>query len=145
MTCGDWFKVGGFGWNELEFRVSEEECAVCNETKNVFLKFPTNCGHSFCTLCSRQILFWREDRYHLSPVPYGCPPCPNGCINPNKGTQCYCEEYDEIQERWRLDNPDEYNTYNDHENISIDLGSSSDDSVYGSCRCPLCRDKYVRK
>jgi len=20
MTCGDWFKVGEFGWNELEFR-----------------------------------------------------------------------------------------------------------------------------
>lgn len=29
MTCGDWFKVSGFGWNELEFRVGEEECVVC--------------------------------------------------------------------------------------------------------------------
>lgn len=24
MTCGDWFKQAGFGWNELEFRISEE-------------------------------------------------------------------------------------------------------------------------
>ena len=28
MTCGDWFKVSGFGWNELEFRESNEECCM---------------------------------------------------------------------------------------------------------------------
>ena len=38
----------GFGWNELEFRDSENECPVCNETDNKQMKFPTNCGHWFC-------------------------------------------------------------------------------------------------
>ena len=108
MTCGDWFKIGGFGWNELEFRVGEEECVVCNETSNKQLKFPANCGHWFCLSCSRNILFWDETRYHLSPVPYGCPSCPNGCVNPEKGKQCYCEEYDEIQEEWEQEQPDKY-------------------------------------
>jgi len=65
------------GWNELEFKESDEECIVCNETGKKKIKFPANCGHWFCVSCSRNILFWDETRYHLSPVPFGCPPCPN--------------------------------------------------------------------
>ncbi len=59
MTCGSWFKIGGFGWNKLEFRdcPQDEECAVCNETETQ-VKFPANCGHWFCVSCSRNILFW---------------------------------------------------------------------------------------
>ena len=39
-------------WN-LEFRDSEEDCAICmrNDIKQV--KFPTNCGHWFCVTCSK--------------------------------------------------------------------------------------------
>ena len=144
MTCGDWFKVGGFGWNELEFRVGEEECVVCNETSNKQLKFPTNCGHWFCLSCSRNILFWDETRYHLSPVPYGCPSCPNGCVNPEKGKQCYCEEYDEIQEEWEQEQPDKYKEWNNAEYISIELSENIGGSVFGSAKCPLCRKKYER-
>ena len=144
MTCGDWFKVGGFGWNELEFRVGEEECIVCNETSNKQLKFPANCGHWFCLSCSRNILFFDETRYHLSPVPYGCPSCPNGCVNPEKGKQCYCEEYDEIQEEWEQEQPDKYKEWNNAENISIELSETISGSVFGSAKCPLCRKKYKR-
>ena len=144
MTCGDWFKRGGFGWNELEFRESEEECAVCMETSNIQLNFPANCGHSFCVSCSRNILFYDETRYHLSPIPYGCPSCPNGCINPEKGKQCYCEEYDEIQEEWEQEQPDKYKEWNDAENISIKLSETISGSVFGSAKCPLCRKKYER-
>lgn len=144
MTCGDWFKVGGFGWNELEFRVGEEECVVCNEISNKQLKFPANCGHYFCISCSRNILFWDETRYHLSPIPYGCPPCPNGCVNPERGKQCYCEEYDEIKEEWELEQPDKYKEWDDAECLSIELSETISGSVFGSQKCPLCRKKYYR-
>jgi len=144
MTCGDWFKIGGFGWNELEFRVGEEECVVCTETSNKQLNFPANCGHWFCVPCSRNILFWDEARYHLSPIPYGCPPCPNSCENPEKGKQCYCEEYDEIQNVWEQEQPDKYKEWNDAETKSIELSETIPGSVFGSKKCPLCRKKYER-
>lgn len=144
MSCGDWFKIGGFGWNELEFRVTNEECAVCQETNAKQLKFPANCGHWFCITCSRKILFWDETRYHLSPVPYGCPPCPNGCLNPEKGIQCYCEEYDIIQDTWEQEYPSDYKRWNDAEDLSIETSEEPDGSVFGTSKCPLCRRKYKR-
>ena len=58
----------GFGWNELEFIES------CDEIVNKKMKFPANCGHYFCTICSRKILFWDETQHHLSPVMFGCQP-----------------------------------------------------------------------
>ena len=130
-----------FGWKELEFKENVEECVVCNETGNKQLKFPANCGHCFCISCSRNILFWDETRYHLSPVPFGCPPCPNDCINPLKGKQCYCEDYDDILERWEQENPQQYKEYNDSENLSIELSETTTGSVFGSKKCPLCRKK----
>lgn len=144
MSCGSWFKISGFGWNELEFKESDEECIVCNETGNKQVKFPANCGHWFCISCSRNILFWDSSRYCLSPVPFGCPPCPNKCINPIKGKQCYCEDYDEILDHWKEEYPDKYKEYNDAENLSIELSETTTGSVFGSKKCPLCRKKYER-
>ena len=69
MTCGSWFKVCGFGWDKLIFIDSTDECVVCMNLCDRKLMFPTNCGHSFCVECSKNILFWDETRYHLSPVP----------------------------------------------------------------------------
>jgi len=135
-----------FGWKELEFRENNEECIVCLEINTKQLKFPANCGHWFCVSCSHNILFWDETRYHLSPVPYGCPPCPNGCINPEKGRQCYCEEHEKIQDEWEQKQPDEYEEWNNAENESISIGFSGTEningSVFGSKKCPLCRKKY---
>jgi hypothetical protein len=142
MVCGSWFKVCGFGWDKLTIVDSTDECAVCMNMCERKLMFPTKCGHSFCINCSRNILFWDETRYHLSRVPYGCPPCPNGCENPEKGKQCYCEEYDSIQEHWEQHNPDDFNIWNNAEKESIN--DSSNDVTYGKCTCPLCRKKYVR-
>jgi len=143
MTCGSWFKVCGFGWNELEIKDCKEECAVCSETVNRKLKFPTNCGHWFCISCSRNILFYDETMYHINPALYGCPPCPNSCINPDKGTQCGCEEYDEIQDKWRDDAAEECEKWIEAEQHSILAGYNSNSS-YGTCKCPLCRKKYER-
>ena len=134
----------GFGWNELEFRDAEEDCCVCMNTDNKQVKFPTNCGHWFCVSCSRNILYWDESRYHLSPVFYGCLPCPNGCENPEKGEQCYCEEYDEIQDNWEINNPDDYKRWNEAENLSIDSGEDNPGSIFNSKKCPLCRLVYSR-
>jgi hypothetical protein len=136
MTCDM------FGWRELEFRETQEECIVCNETTHKQVKFPTNCGHWFCVSCSRNILFWDETRYHLSPVPYGCPPCPNGCINPIRGRQCYCIDYDEIKDKWEEEYPEKYEEYNNAENLSIELSEETSGSIYSSKKCPLCRKKY---
>ena len=134
MTCDM------FSWGKLEFR-ENEECAVCLEHSNQ-VKFPANCGHWFCVTCSRNILFWDETRYHLSRVPYGCPPCPNGCINPIRGKQCYCENYDEILERWEHEYPDNYNVWNEDERESIGLSETTVGSVFASKICPMCRKKY---
>ena len=141
MNCGSWFKPG-LGWDKLTIVDSIDECAVCMNICERKLMFPTNCGHSFCINCSRNILWSYETRYHLSPVPYGCPPCPNGCENPEKGTQCYCEEYDSIQDEWEQYNPQGFNNWNDDQNKSID--NSSINIIYGKATCPLCRKKYVR-
>ena len=144
MCCGSWCKFG-HGWDELEFiNTTEEnkECSVCSNNCDRKLMFPTNCGHSFCISCSKDLLLWDETRHHLSPVPYGCPPCPNGCINPVRGRQCYCEEYDSVQEQWKRERLVEYNRWNDEEHDSIE---TDDGSSYAKMSCPLCRSKYVRR
>jgi hypothetical protein len=132
-----------FNWNKLEFRdcPENEDCSVCNEsTKQV--KFPTNCGHWFCVECSKNVLFDEDEtKYHLSPEPYGCPPCPNNCINPVQGEQCDCEEYDEIQENWKINNPSEFKLYEDAHDV-IEYNDKNSGSVFGSKTCPLCRKKY---
>jgi len=143
MTCGDWNKCG-FGWNELEFINSNKECIICYKICNKQVKFPTNCGHYFCINCSKEILFWDESRYHLSPVPFGCPICPNGCINPIKGKQCYCEEYDKIQNKWKYNFPLQFKNWINAEDLSLEIDEHNIESVYGSQKCPLCRKKYNR-
>ncbi len=140
-----------FEWNELEFRdcPENEECYVCFGLEKQ-VKFPANCSHWFCCNCSRDILFWDETRYHLSPEPYGCPPCPNGCINPIRGKQCDCYEYfgdDEnpgIIQIWSRENPEQYEKYNNAENESIELSETTIGSVFGSKKCPLCRKAYEK-
>ena len=145
MTCGSWFKICGFGWNLLEFKDCNEDCDVCSEPVARKLKFPTKCGHWFCITCSKNILFYDESRYTLNQVNYGCPPCPNGCVNPEKGKQCNCLEYDEIQEIWEQEHPAQFKEWNDAEQLSISIGETSSGSVYGSCKCPMCRKKYERE
>ena len=132
-----------FRWNELEFRKSNEECVICFSTEYKQVKFPTNCGHWFCIDCARNILIWNEERYHLSPESYGCLPCPNKCINPIQGKQCYCEEYDKVIEDWKKKSIDDYIEWNNAENLSIELSEKNPENIYGSRICPLCRKKYL--
>ena len=142
--CNYWFKPDEYGCNKLQFRESEEECAVCTETGIKQVKFPANCGHWFCVSCSSNILFWDETRYHLQMSQFGCPPCPNGCINPIKGKQCYCDDYYNIINKWKDDEPSSFKIWYDAEETSVRLSETTPGSVFHSLKCPLCRKKYDR-
>jgi hypothetical protein len=133
-----------FGWKQLVFKEMNEDCNVCFEHHSIFLKFPA-CEHYFCLVCSRNILFWDETRYHINPCLFGCPPCPNGCVNPLKGHQCYCEEYDIVIEEWSNREPLEYKIYVEKEEESIANSPPIDGEVYASRKCPLCRQEYEQK
>lgn len=129
-----------FAWGPLEFEEGQFECSVCLQDVDCQMKFPA-CSHKFCVDCSKTILYYDETRFQLSPVPYGCPPCPNGCTNPIRGRQCYCEEYDAVQEAWEQTNPVEYHLWNELEHASIDIGDPPG-SVYASKTCPVCRSVW---
>ena len=135
MSCG----IHGFG--VLEFRdAGEEECTICGEAGKTLMKFPARqCVHFFCVLCCRNLINWDETRYHLNPCDYGCPPCPNGCLNPQRGRQCDCYEYDIVKETWETECPQDFATYNDDEDRSIARGEESGSS-FASRKCPLCRE-----
>ena len=123
----------------LTFKDNEnnEQCPVCLEEPLFLIKFPP-CVHYFCKSCTSNICLWDETRYHLSPVPYGSPPCPNGCENPIKGRQCYCEEYFTIENNWKQSNPEDYQRWYDDDNLSI----LQPDLFYANKTCPLCRAKF---
>lgn len=143
MTCGSWFKVGGFGWNCLEFRNTEEACVVCFQHKGRELHFPTKCGHWFCISCCREILFWDETRYHIDPVEFGCPPCFHQNDTTPSCKSRPCEESDDsIVESWKSSQPQEWSTWNTIENQSVDRGMY--DTSIASGKCPMCRKKYTR-
>ena len=129
-------RIANFG--TLQIHDAVEACIVCGGLERQ-LKFPNSeCTHSFCLACSRNIILWNETRYHLNPCNYGCPPCPNGCENPDKGTQCYCVEYDAIKDAWEIEHPDNYKRYDSDERDAIDAGEPLG-SAFASRTCPLCR------
>ena len=138
-TCGPWFKLGGFGFGRLDIDETSATCPVCANSVNHMVRFP-QCTHSVCVTCFREIMFFDESRAHLDPRPYGCPPCPNGCDNPRRGKQCYCDEYDEVQEEWQASDPRAWNAWNRAEEKSIEQG----DSYYATAKCPFCRVVYDR-
>ena len=135
-----------FNWKnkiDLEFTQVVSECPVCLE-EDILMKFPS-CSHCLCVQCTRKILFFDETRRHLNPVFYGCPPCPNGCQNPERGKQCHCEEQEEVQNVWEQEHPDEFKRWNDDEHDSINgqlFRFHAEDQNYGNCKCPICRSQY---
>jgi hypothetical protein len=46
--------------------------------------------------------------------------------------------------RWEQEHPDQFKLWNDSEQLSISNGETTSGSVYGSCKCPMCRKKYER-
>jgi len=141
MTCGSWLKLDGFGWDQLDIALdSPEPCPVCLGEHLPSVRLP-QCTHRLCPDCFRCIMFWDETRHHLDPRPYGCPPCPNACDNPVRGSQCYCDEYDTIQDAWKVSHPNEYQLWNESEHLSIEIPI---EGSYASKQCPICREEYHR-
>lgn len=151
--------VGPHGWGILDIIEEEEEpCAICFESNKEKIKFPTNCGHKFCVECTRNILLWDYSMKKISPEEYGCPPCPNGCVNPKIGKQCECKEYVRWQgsrgasedkigviEKWRRTNEEKYLEWMTEENNTIINDLISEDNSRGTMKCPMCRSKYISK
>ena len=140
MDCGSWVKTCGFGFGKLDIALASGECNICSNEISFDVRFP-QCSHRVCVKCFKDIMFLDDRRKHLDLVPFGCPPCPNGCSNPVKGRQCFCEEYDAIQEVWIRDNPEKHRMWYEAEMKSIETPS---DDAYGKATCPFCREKYNR-
>ena len=121
---------------ELEFR-EPAECPVCYETK-VQVKFPGTCEHWFCCSCTNAVVYGKEIVPGVSPVPFGCPPCPNGCVNPGIGPQCNCVEYDPVLEQWEDSNDPGFAIYNDFIDANVEYTEATK-------KCPLCRKVAVYK
>jgi len=128
----------------------DQECGVCLKNVKRKIKLP-QCHHYLCISCFKNVFHCDETRYHLDPVPFGCPQCPNNCINPRQGTQCYCYEYDEIQKNWEHNFPNDFKRWNDLEHFAIDNSFKlnqnyqviNDNSIFGDRKCPYCRTQYV--
>ena len=102
-------------------------------------------------MSSINIIFWEPTKYCLSPVPYGCPPCPNGCKNPLRGVQCNCVEFYNntatffcdfdkgpgVIQKWDRKHPDQYQKWIDKESISFKIPIGA----YANRTCPLCRKR----
>lgn len=114
------------------------DCGVCYETPVYLVEFPAECHHFFCGDCVAKLVFFDESRYHLSPVPYGCPKCPNDCNNPIRGRQCGCHEYDVVIEEWMDTFPSEGLRW---QNAEFDSIENFEDMSYGTKKCPLCRKR----
>ncbi len=124
-----------FGNIDLVFSEQSNMCDICY-ISNQQVKLP-DCSHYTCIECFKQIYFFDETKYYLNPEKYGCPSCPNDCNNPDRGTQCYCEEYDSIKDTWAKDFPEQYENWNNDEDNSI----NNITNLHGHGKCPFCRSE----
>jgi hypothetical protein len=143
MGCGSWFAFGS-GWDKLEFMDVNEECNICFSNVKRKVKFPTKCGHSFCIECTHELLEYDEYRYHINPMPYGCPPCLHAnANNPScKSRPCYDELDDPVVENWEKNDPAQSKKWRNAEIESVHKAEK--EYEIRSNKCPMCRKKYER-
>lgn len=122
---------------------NEEPCAVCFETNTEpRIMFPTQCGHSFCASCVRNIVFFSppgDSNVMASPIPFGCPPCPNAECDGPRG--CTCEEWLRAVERWETQRPADFYMWLVHNAVTNMNTHANERSCRGSRKCPMCRSK----
>jgi len=126
-------------WGKLKFvKTIHEKCMLCKTKTQYTIIFPNMCGHSFCVECTRYLLFCDEiSTFNISPVPFGCPPCPNGCFNTEKGNQCQCIIYDKVIEDW-------WNSDTDAgERFAFACYLDGKSRVHSKINCPLCSDNNL--
>jgi hypothetical protein len=127
-----------WGDKNLEFIDNPEfDCSVCLEYKNKHIKFPGCCKHSVCIDCFKKLNFINESESCLNPILYGCPPCTNGCINPDEGMFCNCYEFDGILEKWINDFPEQSDKWSNDENNKFKDMEFRINQTRG--KCVLCR------
>lgn len=104
--------------NKFEYLIFDLCLAYCNLCRNSSIPneiYLGECGHSYCVPCYDKLFGTKMEG--ISPVFYGCTPCPNNCLNPRKGIQCLCQEYSQALEEWSNHKPYEYNQWRAKENM----------------------------
>jgi hypothetical protein len=141
MLCGPSDNFG-MAFGRLDFDSTPAGCPVClDDDVSPTVRLP-QCTHRTCIVCFRDLFLANDTRCYLSPVPYGCPACPNGCKNPTRGRQCQCRAYTHIVRKWGRMNQEYYAVWQSDESESIMSGSVG---AYASKRCPMCRAVYTRQ
>jgi hypothetical protein len=110
----------------VKMEICHTHCIFCGKDCYQKMIFLGECGHSFCVECSLRLY----EESHLSPIPFGCPPCPNQCLNPTKGPQCDCIERDEVLDQWKKKDPASYDKW-----VAEEILYRYKDGIF---RCPVC-------
>lgn len=111
----------------ITMELCHTHCVFCNIDCYQQMIFLGECGHSFCVECSIRLY----EASQLSPVTFGCPPCPNGCSNPKEGIQCECPEQLHVQSIWKKIEPKQY-----HQWVAEETLFRYKDGIF---RCPVCK------
>lgn len=122
----------------IERNSAREDCPVCYSTPERWVEFPADCGHFFCGGCIARLLLFDETRFYLSPIPYGGPPCPMGCVNPRQGPQCNCILYDQLLNDWRETDPADWVRWVNAESDAIEAAEEWSEDMR---KCPMCRER----
>ena len=140
LLCCLWYTEGE-GWGKLEFIETDEDCPVCYN-KGTQMKFPTNCGHSFCIQCCKNLLYYQDHIYDICPIKYGCPPCAH--YIKDSVSSCVkrpCSDEDQIIiDTWESSNYNNFILWNYDEFNYI----NEDNDHLITKKCPLCRKIYVK-
>jgi len=141
ILCCLWYEDSE-GWGKLEFIESNNlECPVCYKIGDQ-MKFPTNCGHSFCIQCCKNLLYYQDNINDICPIKYGCPPCKHYIVNTVKScvTRPCCEEDQIILDNWELYDYESFMQWN-----YLEFNSVNEDKDYlVTKKCPLCRKVYQK-
>jgi hypothetical protein len=106
-----------------------DPCHKCQQNVTRKIVFPGSCSHSFCFSCFDKIFYVDVNDYCLSVEGFGCPPCPNGCKNPDVGKQCSCNEYEPIKNMWKRIRPDK----EEEHDLFQDLSQNNRPDPKGKC------------
>jgi hypothetical protein len=143
LLCGTWYTYSE-GWGKLEFIEDPAlECTVCYKV-GIQMKFPTNCGHSFCIQCCRNLLYFQNEIYNICPIQYGCSPCKHfnieNNINSCKKRPC-CDEDEILLNTWEDKDYDNFMRWI-HDEFNC-INEDTDELI--TKKCPLCRKIYQKQ
>lgn len=110
------------------------DCPICLESRHMFIKHPSECGHSICFDCFRE-QWWPDHEIHLNPREWGfATDCQ--CIYCTDGSEYPCES---AIDAWKETHPDRYFSWQQEEQrqqhrLDTKLLQRADPKA-----CPLCR------